>query len=296
MSYVRENQQSTTENGKPSNNSLTTSPPSTGDKISERENGTVFKIYENEEDTNDAENDKQYNNSSIVRQSIKEYQIFPADDVFDINEIPLHLTSYLRVGDLRSKKRVKSIFKLRNYCDPYTNEKFSLDTDDIDSDHDVDHIHEAQVIAAAILRTSELAPRISNVLLLNPLRDVLNDSKNLTITPAKINRSKGQAVRFYLNHLDKKSEMPLLSAFIQTAVGKERYIAQFAHNIVKVIQDSWNDVSENMRETKPENGNISGQIYVTLADNFDHIVEKMQLDWNEGIKLRNGRIYCSSNK
>lgn len=206
------------------------------------------------------------------------------------------LPAFLRECNLRDdQNRIEVVAKRQHNTDPYTkielvieNEKLVLE------DFDIDHIHEAQVLASAILHTPELAPRVRNALLLKPLRSALNDVSNLVITEAKVNRSKGQAVKLFLGHVHKSTELPLLAAFIQTADGKERSIARFAQNIVKTIDETTNDMSESIRQTRVESGFVTdAQSYDNVADNFEKIIDRMQLDWNEGVKLRNGKTYYS---
>lgn len=217
------------------------------------------------------------------------------DNQLSPSDLTVHLTSFLREYDLRSKQsRIRKVMDKYERIDPYT--KASLEIDDnqaLPSNFDIDHIHEAQILACAIEHTPELIkPSTGNIVALRPLRIVLNDEPNLTITEASVNRSKGQAMKYFLNHYGKKTEMPLLASFIQTATGKERSIAQFAQNIVDVIRETSPEMSESIREIRMENGQITGAChYETVADEFDTIIDRMKLDWNERIKLRNGKIY-----
>ncbi|CAF2965027.1 unnamed protein product [Rotaria sp. Silwood2] len=215
----------------------------------------------------------------------------------DSSDLLFDLIAFLREHDLRTDQdRIRVIMDRHQNMDPYTKAKLGMKSgESILSHYDVDHIHEAQILACAIRYTSELIPRVSNTLILRPLRSVLNDASNLTITEAKINRSKGQAVKYFLGHFQTLSELPLLSVFIQTADGKERSIAHFARNIVDTIQSTSSDMSDSIRQTRMENGHIAGaNSYEKVAEQFDTIIDRMQLNWNEGVKLRNGKTYYVS--
>ncbi|CAF1022157.1 unnamed protein product [Rotaria sordida] len=213
------------------------------------------------------------------------------------SDLLFDLTAFLREHDLRTDHgRIQAIVDRRLNMDPYTKVKLSMENGEpILNHYDIDHIHEAQILACAIRHTPELAPRVSNTLVLQPLRSVLNDVSNLAITEAKVNRSKGQAVKYFLGHFQTSTELPLLSAFIQTADGKERSIAHFARNIVDTIQATSSDMSDSIRQTRMENGYVTGaNSYETVAEQFDTIIDRMQLNWNEGVKLRNGKTYYVS--
>ncbi|CAF3500943.1 unnamed protein product [Rotaria sp. Silwood1] len=221
------------------------------------------------------------------------------DDVekTDSSDLLFDLIGFLREHDLRTDQdRVQALVNRCQNMDPYTKTKLSMENGEpILNIYDIDHIHEAQILACAIRHTPELAPRISNTLVLRPLRSVLNDVSNLAITEGKVNRSKGQAVKYFLGHFQTSTELPLLSAFIQTADGKERSIAHFARNIVDTIQATSSDMSNSVRETRMENGHVTGaSSYEKVAEQFDTIIDRMQLNWNEGVKLRNGKTYYVS--
>lgn len=227
----------------------------------------------------------------------KHHIAFVTDDNNQLSsdDLTLHLTSFLREYDLRSKStRLRQLVDKYERIDPYTKASLEIGTDEnLPTNFDIDHIHEAQILACAIQHTPGLVkPSSENILALRPLRNVLNDVPNLAITEASVNRSKGQAVRYFLNQYETNSEISLLAVFIQTSKGKERSIAHFARNIVDVIRETSPDMSESIREIRMENGRVTGAShYETVADEFDTIIERMKLDWNEKIKLRNGKIY-----
>ncbi len=51
-------------------------------------------------------------------------------------------------------------------------------------------------------------------------------------------------------------------------------------------------MSESIREIRMQNGHLTGAYrYELVAEQFDTIIDRMKLDWNEKIKLRNGKIY-----
>ena len=51
-------------------------------------------------------------------------------------------------------------------------------------------------------------------------------------------------------------------------------------------------MSKSIRELRMDNGHLTGAYrYETVAEQFDTIIDRMKLDWNENIKLRNGKIY-----
>lgn len=206
----------------------------------------------------------------------------------------VNLSSYLRELDLRTnQQRIQNLVEKYHHTDPYTKAKLKFESDESipDSFH-VDHIHEAQILACAIKHTPELLPRNGNILALRPLRRVLNDMENLTITEASVNRSKGQAVKYFLGHYETNTDISLIAAFIQTANGKERSIAYFAVNIIDLIKETSSSVSDSIRDVRSDNGQINGQLhYESLAEQFDTIIDRMKLDWKENIKLRNGKIY-----
>ncbi|UJR30902.1 hypothetical protein I4U23_018412 [Adineta vaga] len=210
------------------------------------------------------------------------------------NEFVFDLTSYLRKNDLRSNQScIQTIVQRYENTDPYTKNKLELmDNDSISTNFHVDHIHEAQILAYAIKQTREFLPQNRSILALHPLRCVLNDTQNLTITEASINLSKGQAIRYFLGQYETNTDVSLLAAFIQTARGKERSIAHLARNIVDVIKETSSIMSDSIRDIRIDNGHISGTYcYENVAEQFDQIIDRMKLDWNENVKLRNGKIY-----
>ena len=209
-------------------------------------------------------------------------------------DLIFHLSSYLRELDLRSNPlRIQKIIQRYQNIDPYTKAKLDIENNEIiPANFHIDHIHEAQILACAIKHTPELIPRDGNILALRPLRRVVNDISNLTITEARINLSKGQAIKYFLGQYETNTDISLLAAFIQTASGKERSIAHFSKNIVNLIQETSSDMSESIREIRMDNGHITGAYrYENVAEQFDTIIDRMKLDWNESIKLRNGKIY-----
>jgi hypothetical protein len=207
----------------------------------------------------------------------------------------LDLTSYLRANDLRTNQsHIRMIIQRYQNTDPYTKTKLNIENynKSIPGNFDIDHIHEAQILACAIKHTPVLIPRDGNILALRPLRSVFNDISNLAITEASVNRSKGQAIKYFLGHYETNRDMSLLATFIQTANGKERSIAHLSRNIIDLIKDTSSDMSESIREIRMDNGYITGAChYEIVAEQFDVIIDRMKLDWNENIKLRNGKIY-----
>jgi len=206
----------------------------------------------------------------------------------------IHLTSYLREYDLRSnRQRIQTIVEKYNHIDPYTKTAFQFNNqENLPDNFHIDHIHEAQILACAIKHTPEIASQNENTIVLRPLRQILNNTDNLTITAASINQSKGQAIRYFLGNYEINKDISLLAAFIQTANGKERSIARFAVNIIDLIKMTSSNISDSIRSTRLENNHLIGHIhYEYLAEQFDTIIERMKLDWNENIKLRNGKIY-----
>jgi len=224
---------------------------------------------------------------------IKKQQLNEENKLSSIDLI-FDLSSYLRVYDLRTNpSRIRSIVQRYKNIDPYTKAKLEIENNEnIPANFHIDHIHEAQILACAIKHTPELIPRDGNILALRPLRRVLNDISNLAITEASINQSKGQAIRYFLGHYETNTDISLLAAFIQTASGKERSIAHFSMNIVDLIKETSPNMSESIREIRMDNGHITGACrYEIVAEHFDTIIDRMKLDWNEKIKLRNGKIY-----
>ncbi|CAF2469784.1 unnamed protein product [Rotaria sp. Silwood2] len=205
-----------------------------------------------------------------------------------------NLTSYLRENDLRTNNmHIQAIIQRYQNIDPYTKIKLKIkNNENIPTNFHIDHIQEAQILACAIKHTPELIPQNGNILALCPLRKIFNDVSNLAITEAFINRSKGQAIRYFLGHYETNRDISILSAFIQTANGKERSIARFSMNIVDLIKETSPNMSNSIREIRMDNGHITGTYrYEIVAEKFDTIIDRMKLDWNEGIKLRNGKIY-----
>jgi hypothetical protein len=229
-----------------------------------------------------------YHTAFITKQQSNGKDKLPSIDlIFD-------LTSYLRAYDLRTNpSRIQTIIQRYKNTDPYTKAKIEIENnEDIPTNFHIDHIHEAQILACAIKHTSGLIPQDGNILALCPLRRVLNDISNLAITEACVNLSKGQAIRYFLGHYETNTDISLLAAFIQTANGKERSIAHFSMNIVDLIKETSPDMSESIREIRMDNGHITGaHRYELVAEQFDTIIDRMKLDWNEKIKLRNGKIY-----
>ena len=196
------------------------------------------------------------------------------------------LTSYLRENDLRTNQsHIRTIIQRYQNTDPYTKVKLKIENNKyIPANFHVDHIHEAQILACAIKHTPELIPRNGNILALRPLRSVFNDIPNLVITEDSINQSKGQAIRYFLGHYETNTDMSLLATFIQTANGKERSIAHLSRNIIDLIKNTSSDMSESIREIRMDNGYITGAChYEILAEQFDVIIDRMKLDWNESI-------------
>jgi hypothetical protein len=167
----------------------------------------------------------------ITKQEVNE------TDKSSSNDLTFDLTSYLRQIDLRTnQERIQTIVQRYQNTDPYTKVKLKIeDNEHMSGNLHIDHILEAQILSCAIRQTPELIPRTGNVLALRPLRRILNDISNLAITEARINLSKGQAIKYFLGHYETNRDISLLAAFIQTASGKERSIAQFSVNIVDLI-------------------------------------------------------------
>ena len=218
----------------------------------------------------------------------------PADEPSPSIDSLFDLTSYLRRTDLRNnRRRTQTLVQRYHNTDPYTKACLELENSSrIAGNFDIDHIHEAQCFACAIRRTPEFLPCTSHVLALRPLRRVLNDVENLTITDASLNRSKGQAMKYFLGQYETSNAISLLAAFIQTASGKERSIAHFATNIIDLISATSADMSQSIREIRRDDGHVAGaHRYEMVADQFDTIIDRMQLTWTENIKLRNGKVF-----
>lgn len=212
---------------------------------------------------------------------------FPTESKFS-------LSLFLRDIDLRTDRaRLRSIAQRYENVDPYT--KTSIDTKEkgtISSDYHIDHIHEAQIFAHAISLTKTFSPYSDNILLLQPFRSVLNGLPNLAVTKANINQSKGQAIRYFLQNYQDKREIPLLAAFIQTSDGKERSIANLSMNIIDLIKETSSEITDSIRQIDVTNGHVIDKSrYETVAEQYDEIIERMQLDWRGGVKLRNGKIF-----
>ena len=208
----------------------------------------------------------------------------PKDDQpLSSNDSLFSLTSYLRETDLRTdSSRLRTIVERYQNTDPYTKAIIDLTkTKSIPGNFHVDHIHEAQLLACAIHHTAEFLPYTRNIVVLRPLRSVLNDVPNLAITEAAINQSKGQAIRYFLGHYETDREISLLASFVQTATGKERSIAHISMNIIDLIRETSPMLSESLRETRMENGHVSGASrYETVAEQFDpnHRSNEIRLD------------------
>lgn len=205
-----------------------------------------------------------------------------------------NITPYLRENGLRSSKTcIQTIIQKYENTDPYTKLKFQVDhNENIPINFHIDHIHETQILAAAIKPLPEFVPYDGNVLAIRPLRRIINDISNLVITEAFINRSKGQAIKYFLNHYETNQDLSLWTAFIQTASGKERSIACFSTNIVNLIKETSPKISNSIREIRIDNGHITSKYrYEIVAEHFDVITDRMKLDWNENSRLRNGKIY-----
>ncbi|CAF3507849.1 unnamed protein product [Rotaria socialis] len=216
-------------------------------------------------------------------------------------DLIFNLAAYLREKDLHSNKiRTQTIVQRYEHIDPYTKVKLKLENNEnIPANFRIDHIHAAQILASTIKHAPELVPRDGNVLTLRPLRNIVNDISSLAITEAFINRSKGQAIKYFLGHYGINRDMSLLTAFIQTTNGKERSIAKFSKNVVfyeRVNEFHQKETSPNMsnaiQEVRMDNEHITGACcYEMVAEQFDTIIDRMKLDWNEGTKLRNGKVY-----
>jgi hypothetical protein len=51
-------------------------------------------------------------------------------------------------------------------------------------------------------------------------------------------------------------------------------------------------MSDHIRTTRRNNGHVTGNNqYGEVADQFDSVVQRMELDYNEPITLRNGTLY-----
>ncbi|CAF0774547.1 unnamed protein product [Adineta steineri] len=209
-------------------------------------------------------------------------------------DLEFDIACYLRQSNLRKNQtNIQMIVQKYQNKDPYTKTQLELlNNDSIPANFHIDHIHEAQILACAIKHTPELKPHNGNILALSPLRCIFNNVPNLAITAASINLSKGQAIRYFLSHYETNRDISLLAAFIQTSSGKERSIAHLAMNIVDLIKETSSNMSESIREIRLEHGRVTGAYhYDIVAEQFDTIIDRMKLDWNENIKLRSGKIY-----
>lgn len=209
-------------------------------------------------------------------------------------ESPFSLSLFLREIDLRADAaRLRTIARRYENRDPYTKATLNVkEKETISNGYHIDHIHEAQIFACAVGLTKKFLPYSDNVLVLQPVRGVLNDLPNLAVTEASINQSKGQAIRYFLRNYQQEREIPLLAAFLQTSSGKERSIANFSLNIIDLIAETSPTISEAIRQIEVTNGHVTDKSrYDSVAEQFDQIIERMQLDWRENVKLRNGKIY-----
>jgi hypothetical protein len=189
--------------------------------------------------------------------------------------------------ELRTRPRVNAIQALRADIDPYTLENIVLKNEGLPTEYDVDHIHEVQVLVYAIKHTSQLSFRA-----VERLRTEINDVSNLVITHRSVNRSKGQAIKYFLSHFDTQLELPLLAALVQTSTGGKRQIAQFSRRIAGVIDDTREAMSNHIREIRQNDGHTTGSNeYASVANQFDTVTKAMRLDWEDGITLRSGATY-----
>lgn len=218
----------------------------------------------------------------------------PTDSEHPPTDRQLDLTAYLRENDLRANRaHIRTIVQRYDDVDPYTKAQLNLrDAEQLPTRLHIDHIHEAQIVACAIQHTREFAPRYDHALVLLPVRRALNDVSNLTITDAGVNVAKGQAIRTFLGRYEKNAHVSLLATLMHTARGKERSIAHLARNIVDVLRETSAAMSESIRELRMDRGHVTGASrYETVAEQFDTIIERMQLDWSECVQLRSGKIY-----
>jgi hypothetical protein len=189
--------------------------------------------------------------------------------------------------ELRKSSRVNVIQALRQYVDPYTKRNL-----DLSNAYDVDHIHEVQVLIYAINHTPPLSRKTYE-----GLREEINNVSNLVITDPSINRSKGQAIRYFLNHLDTKNEFSLLFALVQESTGDQRQTAPYSRNIVDLINETSTSMSNHIREIRRNNGHVTGgNECESIADQYDSVIRRMDLDLTDGIKLRSGRTYYPPTK
>ena len=161
-------------------------------------------------------------------------------------ELPINLesflASYLRATDLcKNRTLIRTIIQRYENIDPYTQCKLGIENiTGIPSNFHIEHIHEVQVLVCAVKHTPELRPRIDYMHALSPLRRIINGELNLAITDARINISKGQAVKYFLTRYGTEAEIPLLPALFQTVNGTEKTTARFARNIIDLIESRSN--------------------------------------------------------
>jgi hypothetical protein len=148
-----------------------------------------------------------------------------------IGELP-DLNKALRYSSkqLRTKPQVLAIQNLRGFIDPYTKANISLENGNLSESYNMDHIHEVQVFVYAINHVPRLSSRA-----IEHLRTEINDVSNLVITDANVNKSKGQAIKLFLDQLDTVREQPLIAALVQVGTGGLRQIAGFSAQIVGLI-------------------------------------------------------------
>ena len=204
------------------------------------------------------------------------------------------LASYLRETDLRgNKKLILSIAERDKNRDPYTNKYYEYTEDQsMTGNLHVDHVHEIQTLTYAIIGNTRFSLTNPQISLLNPLKIVLNGMKNLVITDAKVNQSKGQATKYFLGNVKKTREISLPAAFLHTARGKQRLINSISINIIETMRSNSTDFSQSVREAQCDNGRVTNHLfYEELAESFDEIVQRMNFDWQETMKLRDGKTY-----
>ncbi|CAF0905830.1 unnamed protein product [Adineta ricciae] len=190
-------------------------------------------------------------------------------------------------NQLRTRTNVSTIINLRNYLDPYTKNNLSLENGKLPNGYDVDHIHEVQVLIYAVNEIKAFSTKT-----IECLRAEVNDVSNLVITTCGVNRSKGQAMKYFLNHVEKENEFSLLTALVQTSSGKERQIASYSGYIVDLIKNTSSTMSDRIRHIRRDDGHVTdNSIYELVADKFDSLVLKMDLDRTDAVKLRSGRTY-----
>jgi hypothetical protein len=227
---------------------------------------------------------KHHTNYQKERQeTIDQHDELPALNTFALGK-------NLRVNTRYKEKDLLTLIKQQKYFDPYTKQTINLPFDR--KLYHIDHVHEIQVLVHVIDTVQMYQSHMINMSAVKLFRDIVNRTDNLVITQSFVNQSKGQAIKYFLRNYENTEELSLYSTLMCKADGNERRIAHFTTNILDTIKQATLSQSQSIWDIHKDGNYLTKAfLYESIAEQFDQVIDRMQLDSTKGVHLRRGKVY-----